>query len=81
MIDDGKILMSTEKDDLIDSYTLVHIDKEAITDTLRSKLIGIKETIFGYEGLSFSKYNLEAASGIKTARPSIEDIMIYMGAK
>lgn len=81
MIDDGKILMSSEKDDLIDSYELVHIDKDVMTEDLKSHLIGIKETIFGYEGLSCSKYDLETASGIKTARPSIEDIMIYMGAK
>lgn len=81
MIDDGKILMSSEKDHLIDSYELVHIDKDVMTEDLKSHLIGIKETIFGYEGLSCSKYDLETASGIKTARPSIEDIMIYMGAK
>jgi ABC-2 type transport system ATP-binding protein len=81
MIDDGKILMSSVKDDLIDNYVLVHIDKDAITDKLKSQLIGMKETIFGYEGMICSKYNLESVQGIKAARPTIEDIMIYIGAK
>lgn len=80
-MDNGKILMCAEKDSLIDSHVIVHIDKEAMTDKIKSQLMGLKETTFGYEGLSYTKYNLEALPGIKTTRPTIEEIMLYMGGK
>ncbi len=81
MIDNGKIVFSKGKDELLDIYALAHIDKEAMTDTIKSELIGIKETAFGYQGLCTTKFKLENVEGLKTVRPTIEDIMVYMGAK
>ena len=81
MIDNGKIVFSQGKDEMLDMYSLAHIDKEAMTDTIKAELIGIKETAFGYEGLCATKSKLTNVSQIKTVRPTIEDIMIYMGSK
>ncbi|MBZ9688630.1 ABC transporter ATP-binding protein [Clostridium estertheticum] len=81
MIDEGKIVFSNGKDEMLDMYLLAHIDKEAMTDVIKSDLIGIKETPFGYEGLCTKKLKLQNVAGIKTARPTIEDIMLYMVAK
>ncbi|UNC93233.1 hypothetical protein [Candidatus Contubernalis alkaliaceticus] len=50
-IDDGKIILSQGKDDILDRYALVQIDKEVMTDALRVELIGVKETAFKFSGL------------------------------
>jgi len=81
MIDNGKIIFSKEKDEMLDMYLLAHIDKKVMTNVIKSNLIGIKETSFGYEGLCSKELNLQNVVGVKTARPTIEDIMVYMGAK
>lgn len=81
MINQGKIIFSNGKDELLDMYSLVHIGKEDMTDKIKNELIGLKESSFGYMALSAAKSKLENIPGVKTSRPTIEDIMIYMGAK
>ena len=79
LIDNGKIIFSAEKDDLLDQYALVHIEKEAMTYKLKENLTGLKENVFGYEGLCCDRSIFENLVGVKLARPSVEDIMIYRG--
>ncbi|MBW9152051.1 ABC transporter ATP-binding protein [Clostridium estertheticum] len=81
MIDNGKIIFSKGKDEMLDTYLLAHIEREAMTDVIKSELIGIKETTFGYEGLCTKILKLQDLAGVKTVRPTIEDIMVYMGTK
>ena len=81
MIEDGRIIFSSGKDEILDTYLLAHIDKEIMTDTIKTELIGLKETIFGYEGLCNISLKLHNPEGVKFARPTIEDIMLYMGTK
>ncbi|MBZ9608839.1 ABC transporter ATP-binding protein [Clostridium estertheticum] len=81
MIDNGKIVFSKGKDEMLDTYLLAHIERESMTDEIKSRLIGIKETAFGYEGLCSKDLKLQNLAGVKTVRPTIEDIMVYMGAK
>ena len=79
LIDNGKIIFSTEKEALLDQYALVHIEKESMTDKLKESLTGLKENVFGYEGLCCDRSIFENLVGVKLARPSVEDIMIYRG--
>jgi ABC-2 type transport system ATP-binding protein len=79
LIENGKIIFTTEKDKLLDQYALVHIEKEVLTDKLKQNLTGFKENTFGFEGLCSDKSLFENVSGIKLARPTVEDIMIYRG--
>lgn len=81
MIDNGRIIFSRGKDEMLDMYALAHIDRVAMTDAIKSEVIGIKETAFGYEGLCTKNFKLQNVAGVKTVRPTIEDIMVYMGAK
>ena len=81
MIDKGEIVFSKGKDEMLDMYTLAHIDKDAMTEAIKSEIIGIKETTFGYEGLCIKNINIQNLEGVKTVRPTIEEIMVYMGAK
>jgi ABC-2 type transport system ATP-binding protein len=80
MIDNGKIVFTKGKDEMLDTYLLVQIEKETMTDAIKSEIIGLKKTTFGFQGLC-ENVKLKDLTGVKTARPSIEDIMVYMGAK
>lgn len=79
LIDSGSLLFTAEKDALLDEYALVHIEKVAITRELWDNLHGAKETVFGYEGLCSNKALFANAPGVKMARPTVEDIMIFRG--
>jgi len=78
MIDNGKIVFSKGKDELLDNYVLAHIERESMTEEFKSEIIGLKETTFGYQGLCPNNLKIKNIIGVKTARPTIEDIMIYM---
>lgn len=75
IIDEGRIILYQSKDDILDRYALVQIEKEAMTDELRADLIGLKETAFGYSGLC-ARDKLIHVRGVKLARPTIEDVLI-----
>jgi len=79
LIDNGKIMFSEEKNALLDKYALVHIEKEALTEEMKKYLTGMKENVFGYEGLCYNKSMFQNVAGVKIARPTVEDIMIYRG--
>lgn len=74
-IDNGRIIESTTKDDLLDSHRLISFDETQLNN-LREDLIAYKKNSFGYFGLmktdKANNYN-----NIKIAAPSIDDIMIY----
>ena len=76
IIDEGKIVLSQGKDELLDEYVLVQVDKESITDALRKEIIGAKETAFGFNGLC-KKEKLNDVTGIKMTRPTIEDLVVF----
>jgi ABC-2 type transport system ATP-binding protein len=78
LIDDGKIIFSESKEDLLSQYTIVQIDKSIMNEELYSKLSGARETAFGFEGLTNDKELIEM-SGVKISRPTIEDIIVFRG--
>jgi len=79
LIDNGMIIFSAEKDALLDKYALVHIEKEALTEQLKQNISGLKENAFGFEGLCSDKALFKNIDGVKLARPTVEDIMVYRG--
>lgn len=79
LINDGEILFSTTKDEIIDCYGLVKGKKEFLNEDTRKNFVGIKENQFGFEGLaknrsSINKFN---NNGIIIEKPSLEDVMLY----
>ncbi|MCW3490382.1 ABC transporter ATP-binding protein [Dethiobacter alkaliphilus] len=80
IINEGKIVLSRSKDELLDTYALVQIDKATMTDTLKSVLFGVKETAFGYVGLG-KRNKVDHLKSIKTARPTIEDMIVYLSGE
>lgn len=79
LIDNGKIIFSAEKETLLDQYALVHIERDAMTEKLKQHLTGLRENAFGYEALCSDKSLFNNLTGVRLARPSVEDIMIFRG--
>lgn len=80
MIDNGELLFMEEKESLLEQYGLVQVAKDAMTDTIRDKLCGVKENAFGYIGLTTEKKALDDLPHVAVTRPTIEDILVYLTA-
>lgn len=78
-IQDGKLLESCSKDNLIDKYRLVNGSKEFLK-TIENHLIAYKENAFGFNGLIESK-NMIENDNVKYGKPSIDDIIIYFAER
>lgn len=74
-IKNGRIIESLSKDELLDKYYLVNGNKEDL-QKVKQELISFKENAFGFTGLT-NKENLYNVKHLKTAKPNLEDIMIY----
>jgi|AGTN01.2.fsa_nt_gi ABC-type multidrug transport system, ATPase component len=74
-IQNGGIIESRAKDDLIAAYRLVKGTRGQLGG-LKPVLISHKEHAFGFTGL-LRTADLKAAEGVTAEPPSIEDIMIY----
>ncbi len=79
MINQGEIVLSMAKDDLLNNYGLVKGGKELLDGTTRKSFVGIKENQFGFEGLTKDRIQARKKFGdrIIIEKPTLEDIMLY----
>lgn len=75
-IDEGKILLASPKDELLDSHVIIKGGLDNLTEDICQRCIAVKTNQFGYTGLMKRCYLLETDIFV-TERPTIEDIMIY----
>lgn len=78
-INDGKIVFSKPKDEVLESYAIVKGGNNLLDRDIRKEFIGIRETKMGFEGLSQNSKKLKQLfrNEIIIERPSLEDIMVY----
>lgn len=78
-INNGEIVFSEPKDDIIENYGLVKGSKEYLNGKIKKHLIGVKENQFGFEGLTNDKKKIREFINDRliVERPSLEDIMLY----
>jgi ABC-2 type transport system ATP-binding protein len=78
-INQGKIVFSTGKDELLDEYGIVKGAKEDLTPELKRQLVGTKEGNFGFEGMTLNKQKVKdvVSQNVLIERPTLEDIMLY----
>ncbi len=76
-IKDGKIIAKTDKDSFMEAYRLVGGTLEQLNPGLKSKLIGLRQHKFGFEGLIRSA-DLPPASGLEVTLADLENIMIHI---
>ena len=74
-IQDGKLIESLNKEELLEKYLLVNGDKKTLPK-IQSSLIAYKENAFGFTGLAKTENTIKLEH-VKTAKPNLEDIMIY----
>lgn len=77
-INDGSIIFSKMKDELLDIYGIVKGSKDILTDKLRESLVGIKYNKFGFEALTMEtrKIRREYSDELVIERPTLDDIML-----
>ncbi len=82
LIDKGKIILSEEKDILLDTHGLVKGDTNMLNDHTRKLFLSLNETEYGFEGITSEKtYVREQMNGVLIERPTIENIMLaYIGS-
>jgi len=78
-INNGKIIESTSKDELLESYRLVNGSEDDL-DKIKSDLVAYKRNSFGFLGL-IQTDKLNSHKGIHSEVPSLDDIMIYYAKK
>lgn len=78
-IDDGEIVFSRAKDEVLESYAVVKGGNEILDSHTRKEFLGIRETNVGFEALTDDKKRIKAKFGDKVLieKPSLEDIMYY----
>ncbi|MBI6871545.1 ABC transporter ATP-binding protein [Clostridium aciditolerans] len=79
LINDGEILFSTTKDEILDCYGLVKGKKEFLNEDTRKNFVGIKENQFGFEALVKNRNSINRFinNGIIIEKPTLEDVMLY----
>ncbi|WP_353095762.1 ABC transporter ATP-binding protein [Tissierella praeacuta] len=78
-INNGKIIFSKSKDDILESYGIIKGGNNLLDDDIRKEFIGIRETKVGFEGLVENPQKLKKLFGDEAIieRPTLEDIMVY----
>lgn len=78
-INQGKIVFSQPRDAIREQYALVKGARELLDPKLKEKLIGIRESSFGWEGLTKDTKGVRRLLGEAAVfeAPSLEDIMVY----
>ncbi|MGL5379355.1 ABC transporter ATP-binding protein [Clostridium sp.] len=79
MIYNGKILLNAEKDELLQTHTIVKGKKDLLDNSIKKELIGIKENAFGFEGLSTDKNKAFDIFGNEAIyeKCTLEDLLLY----
>jgi ABC-2 type transport system ATP-binding protein len=78
-IENGRIIESREKDELLDAYRLVSGTNKQLGN-VKPRLIASKTNAFGFTGL-IKTTDLRPDDGLAAESPSLEDIMIYHAKK
>lgn len=82
-INEGKVVFSSAKDDILENYCLVKGANELIGEEEKKNFIGIRENRFGFEGLAMDRKNIRKMLGesIVIEKPTLDDIMLYFARR
>ncbi|WP_422485531.1 ABC transporter ATP-binding protein [Gudongella sp. DL1XJH-153] len=79
-INKGKLVFSKAKDEIMDEFKIVKGDTRILTPEIRSDFIEIRETGYGFEGLTRKATGVKGMLGENSLveNASLQDIMYYM---
>lgn len=78
-IQEGSLIDSCSKDDLIDKYKVVNGNKEDLP-SIQNRLISYKENSFGFSAMIKTVDRVQSTK-LKYSKPTLDDIMIYYAYK
>jgi len=78
-INNGSIIFSRPKDEILEDYSVVKGSKELIKSIEKYDFIGIKNNKFGFEGLTAKgdKYKKLLKDRVVIEKPTLDDIMLF----
>lgn len=78
-INNGSIVFSCAKDDILEKHGLVKGPKEILNADVRKYFVGIKESRFGFEGLAENRQEVKKmlSDSVIIDKPALDDIMLY----
>ncbi|MFU0825263.1 ABC transporter ATP-binding protein [Clostridium sp.] len=79
-INNGNIVFSKPKDDILESYGIVKGGLELLNSHTKKEFLGISENRFGFEALTDNVENIKKVfkNEVIIEKPTLEDIMVYM---
>ncbi|MCR3957015.1 MAG: ABC transporter ATP-binding protein [Gudongella sp.] len=82
-INKGKMVFSKPKDEIMEEFKIVKGDSRNLTPDVRERFIKLRETGYGFEGLTREATRLKAMLDDNTLveNASLQDIMYYMRAE
>lgn len=79
LIDEGKILLQGEKDELLEEHVIIKGKKELFDEEIKNEFIGIKNNSFGFEGMIYGRNKAFELFGKEAVyeKCTLEDILLY----
>jgi len=78
LVDDGMIFYSGTKDGLIDHFRIVKGGTADLTDTLKTKAIGLTVTSTGFVGMLHTEETHGLPDNIVAETPNIDEILVHI---
>ena len=78
LIDAGRVVFTGVKDDLADTYRMIHGGPSQLTDETRHRSIGLRQTDVGFSALLRSADTASLSPSISQEAPSIDDVLIHI---
>lgn len=78
-LDNGKIVFSGAKDDIVSNYSIVKGDKSLLDVDTKKEFVGISENSFGFEGLTSNNDRVKKLfkNNAVIEKATLDDIMVY----
>lgn len=82
-INDGKIIFSKAKDDILETYRVVKGAPSLINSSTKKEFLGLRETSVAFQGLTDNVKKIKTLFGnqVMFEKASLEDIMFYTGRR
>jgi ABC-2 type transport system ATP-binding protein len=78
VIEAGRVVFTGAKEDLADSYRMIHGGPSQLTDVIRQRSIGLRRTDVGFSALVRAADVASLPPGIGQDGPSIDDVVIHI---
>ncbi len=76
-LDKGKMIIQAEKEDLLEQYVVVKGGTDELKKPLEDKIIGIKKSQVGFEGLLCAENTDYVKGNLLLEKPTVEQIILY----